>query len=162
MTARITTAPITAAQVRAVHVALSKRGVDDDTYRHILNERFDAASCKELTRREASELLTLLGRDLPRPPGTRPRSGVRRPIARPAEPPAPAADGVVRLATKKQRDLIDKLAAEVAWETPRGYARWLTASLGLARVRTSAEAARAIEGLQGLKRHGHAKPDGAA
>ena len=161
MTARITNAPITAAQVRSIHVALSRRGIDDDTYRHILDERFGVATCKDLTRREASDLLTLLGRELPRPPGTRPRSGGRRPIGNAAEPAA-VADGVVRLATKGQRDLLDKLAGEIAWEAPNGYARWLTASLGLARVRTSAEAARAIEGLRGLKRHGHAKPEGAA
>ena len=161
MAARITNAPITKAQIKSIHVALSRRGIDDETYRHILDDRFGVATCKDLTRREASDLLTLLGRHLPRPPGTKPHSGNRRPIREPAEP-QPVADGVVRLATKAQRDLLDKLAGEIEWRTPGGYGRWLTASLGLARVRTSAEAARAIEGLRGLKRHGHAKPEGAA
>jgi len=158
VTAQITNAPITKAQVKAIHVALHRRGIDDETYRHVLDDRFGATTCKDLTRREASELLTLLGRPLPRPPGTRPHSGTRRRIETPAEP-QPVGDGVIQLATKAQRDLIGALAAEIMWETEDGYRRWLRRSIGLARVRTSAEAARAIEGLRGLKAHGHAKEE---
>lgn len=157
----ITNAPITRAQVRAIHVALARRGIDDGTYRALLQGEFGASSCKELTRREASALLDRLGRPLANPPGAKPRSAVRRPIAEPAKAPE-VEDGVVRLATKAQRDLIDKLAGEVAWEAEDGFARWLRRSLGIARVRTGAEAAKAIDGLKGLKRHGHARPPAGA
>ena len=162
MSARITNAPITAAQVRAIHCALRAKDIDDAVYRLILLAEYGAASCKELTRREASRLLSRLGRPLAHPPGGLPHTGTRRPIQAPAERQVPP-DGVVHLATRRQRDLIDRLVDEVAWEVDDGYRRWLTRSLGITRVGTRDEAGRVIEGLRGLKRHGHARPpDGAA
>lgn len=138
--------PITRDQVRAIHVELGRRGIDDDAYRALLRGEYGAASCKELTRREASELLTRLGRRLPRPPGVQaPR----------AEPPAPAPEplppGVERLATPAQRRLIDDLARELRWDEAH-LAAWLRANQGLARVRTSGEAWRVIEGLKAMRR----------
>ena len=67
-------------------------------------------------------------------------------------------DGVLHLASKAQRDLIDKMRDEIAWEHENGYRLWLMKSLGISRIRTREEAHRAIEGLRGLKRHGHARP----
>ena len=162
MSARITNAPITRAQIRAIHVELRNRDIDDAAYRMVLKNEFNASSCKDLTRREASRLLSRLGRPLQNPPGVKPHTGSRRPIENAAEPQVPE-DGVVHLATKRQRDFVDKLRDEVAWENENGYRLWLMKSLGISRIRTRDEAARAIEGLRGLKRHGHARPpDGAA
>ena len=68
--AEVSRRPITPAQVRAIHVAISRSGIDDETYRGILYERYGVETSKALTRRQASELLSRLGRPLPRPPGT--------------------------------------------------------------------------------------------
>lgn len=156
MSARISERPITPAQVKSIHVALHRLGIGDADYRAMLAD-WGAASCKDLSRREASDLLARLGRPLANAPGSRPASGGRRRISVPAERPAQEdADGVVRLPSNRQRALIRDLAAEIAWETDDGYRRWLSRSLGLDRVRTRADAARTIAGLRGLKAHGHA------
>ena len=134
--------PITPAQVRSIHIALHRQGIDDETYRGMLYERWGVASCKALTRRQASDLLTRLGRPLKRGPPERP----------PAPRPEPLPEGAVRLATRAQRELIAELAAEVEWREAQGYAGWLRANMHLKRVATSAQAARVINGLKAMVR----------
>lgn len=141
--AAISDRPITPSQVRAIHVALHRRGIDDDAYRDILRQRFDAQTCKALTRAQASELLLALGRALPRPPGARkPRQ--RRPAAK-------SAPNVLRMASPAQRRLVAALACEIDWREPDGFRRWLRKSLGIERVSTAAQAAQAIEGLKAIR-----------
>lgn len=141
MSAISATAAISPAQVRAIHAALAHHGIDDPTYREML-AAYGASSCKELSRRQASDLLYRIGRPLRRPPGTRPPAAERLP------------DGIVRLASPAQRHLIEALATEVRWRTADGYRRWLRANQGLERVATAAQAASVIEGLKALKRRG--------
>ena len=143
--------PITPAQVRAIHVALARQGIDDADYRARLRSGWGVDTCKRLTRRQASQLLIELGRPLPRPAGGRPPRA-------PRPPRLPA--GVVRLATPRQRELIDVLRRQIAWRSPDGWRGWLQESFGLRAVRTSTEAGRIIEGLRamrrraGIERHG--------
>lgn len=143
---------ITAAQVRAIHVLAHRRGLEDDDYRHILYSRYSVASSKSLTRRQAADFIAALGGG-PRP---RARPATRHPIRNP-HPPVPATDddGVVTLATAKQRALIDALVGEVQWYRDNGYQAWLSKALGLERVRTRQDAHRVIRGLKGLKAKGH-------
>ena len=159
VTARVSDRLITVAQVKSIHVALHRLGLEDAEYRELLKD-WNVSTCKDLTRRQASDLLARLGRPLPNPPGAKPKTPRRRRIANPADAPPPEdGDGIIRLATPDQRGLIDELAGEIAWETDDGYVRWLRRSLGLERVRTRADANRTIQGLRGLKAHGHAKSD---
>ena len=145
--------PISKSQIKAVHVALARQGIDDADYRAILREQFDAASCKDLSVAQAHQLIRRLY-------GGRAHERRRRPIQQPAAPaPSRTAGSVVRLASAAQQRLINALVGEIDWAADDGYRRWLERSLGLAQVRTSAEAARAIEGLKGLKRHGHRRAD---
>lgn len=138
------TARISPAQIRAVKVAQRARGMGDAEYRALLWAHWGALSCTALTRRQASDLLRLLGRPLARQPGEQP--------PRPPRPrPAPLAPGVVRLPTPAQRRLIAALAAEIEWG-PAGYAGWLAHSQGLARLTTAAQASRVIEGLRAIRR----------
>jgi hypothetical protein len=44
-------------QIKAIHAAASKAGLDDDAYRGLLLFRYNATSCKQLTWRQAEELL---------------------------------------------------------------------------------------------------------
>lgn len=136
------TARITPAQIRAVKTAQRRRGMDDREYRALLWAHWGALTCTTLTRRQAHELLRLLGLRLARQPGEQPPRPPR---------PAPVASGVVRLPTPAQRRLIEALAAEIAWG-PAGYAGWLQGSQGLARITTSAQASRVIEGLRAIRR----------
>ncbi len=65
-------------QIKAIHAVVHKLGLDDDSYREILMERYRAKSCKELDWRQAEELLeTLTGEKSVAPP----RSG-RRPLSK--------------------------------------------------------------------------------
>lgn len=47
-------------QIKAIHAAKGKLGMDDETYRDMLHSRFSATSCKDLTWRQAEELLDAL------------------------------------------------------------------------------------------------------
>ena len=152
------TRPITPAQVRAIHVALHRQGIDDAAYRALLDMAFGVTTCKALTRRQASALLVKLGRPLPRPPGSGPAPTARRRAARAAQAQATArASGpVVRLATPLQRVLIEELIAEAPWRAPAAvaYPVWLQHNQGIRRVATFAQAAKVIEGLKAMKRRG--------
>ena len=138
--------PITAGQIRAIHAALTAQGIEDATYREMLQSGWSAKSCKDLSTSQANSLLNHLnGR--PR----RPRR--RQPIRRPARPAAvQSRAGVVRLPSPAQHQLIVALVSEVHWRSTGGYAAWLKRSLGLDRVRTAEDAQRVINGLKGLKR----------
>ncbi|MFZ4857946.1 MAG: regulatory protein GemA [Desulfuromonadaceae bacterium] len=51
---------IAPSQIKAIHAVTNKLGLDDETYRHILHSRFNVDSCKDLTWRQAKELLESL------------------------------------------------------------------------------------------------------
>lgn len=136
--------PITKSQVRAIHVALSRNGIDDDEYRERLRRGWGVDSCVKLTRKEASGLLRSLGVPLKNAPGTRPRPSNPR--------PAPLPDNVIRIATPAQRRLITELVMEIDWHTPDGFERWLQGNLGIDAIRNAPDAARVIEGLKNMAR----------
>ena len=137
--------PITPAQIRAIHVALSRNGIDDDEYRERLRRGWGVASSKELSRKQASGLLRSLGVPLKNPPGTRP------PRPKPERPPT-LPDNVLRLATPEQRRLITELAMEIDWREEDGFERWLRHNLSIDNVRSAADAVLVIEGLKGMAR----------
>ena len=137
---------ITTSQIKAIHVALARRGIDKDDYRDMLRTGWQVDTCKALTRRQASELLRHLGAKLRNPPGS------RRPRPRPAASRQTLPDGVIRLASPVQRQLIGELVGEIAWREPDGYQGWLKKNQGLQRVATASQAARVIEGLKALKK----------
>ena len=140
--------PITPAQVRAIHVALSRHGIDDDEYRDRLRKGWGVDSCKELTRKQASGLLRSLGVPLKNPPGTPPAQ--RTAGARSRTRPLP--ENAVQLATRAQRELIAALVDEIAWREADGFERWLEHNQGLRRVGTEHQAADVIEGLKQMVR----------
>ena len=141
-------AMISKAQVRAIRARQHTMGMDDDTYRQLLGEHYRVTSTLQLTRKQANALMRqLYGRALPKP---RPR--------RRARPDASAADpGVVHLASGPQRRLITALINEIDWRENDGFSRWLHQSMGLRLVRSAGEAQKVINGLMGLKQHGHAR-----
>lgn len=139
----MTDRPITKAQVRSIHVSLSRHGIEDAEYRTLLYDQYGVETCKALTRRQASDLLTRLGRPLARPPAS-PRPRKPRPDRLP--------DGATRLVTGEQRELIAELAGEIEWREPAGYAGWLKANMGLERIATSDQAAKVIQGLLAMRR----------
>ena len=135
-------APITKAQIKAIHVALSRQGIEDGIYRQKLRLMFDVGSCKALSRQQATTLLKSLGLPAPKPARqARPRRATRT-----------QGDNIIALPTPAQMQFISDLRREIAWNRHDGYQCWLRRYLGITRIRTSVEAARAIEGLKGVKR----------
>ena len=132
--------PITASQVKLIHVMLHRHGISDDDYRAALEEKYQVNTCKKLTARQANEFLNCLK------PGKK-----RKP-----KPAAKPAGNVTALATPEQRRLIQNLIDEISWRVQPpadGFAAWLQNNQSLDKVRTTAEASRVIRGLKALKTH---------
>ena len=142
----LTDRPITRAQVRAIHVAIARQGIENEDYRARLRAGWGVTTSKALTRRQASQLLHELQVPMPaitrkeHPP--RPRQRRRGPV------------GAVRMISPAQRALIEELAAEIDWLEPDGYRRWLRSNMGLERVASAEQAARVIQGLLAMRRRG--------
>lgn len=64
-------------QIKALHATINTIGMDDDTYRAMLQSRYRAKSCKDLTWRQAEELLESLNGNPPQPPFGKGGSGRR-------------------------------------------------------------------------------------
>lgn len=135
-------ASITKAQIKAIHVALARQGIEDGIYRQKLRLMFDVDTCKALSREQATTLLKSLGLPAPKP--------ARK--ARPRRARAtPHGDNIIALPTPAQMQFIGDLRREIVWDQDGGYQCWLRCFMGIDRVRTSVEAARVIEGLKGVK-----------
>lgn len=138
--------PITPGQVKLIHVMLTRQKIDDDDYRALLESLYGVDTCKNLTRKQANELLTRLGA------GQKPKPAQ---AAKPA-PPRRRDPNVVALATPAQHQLIRALIHEVKWRMQppaAAYAAWLQRNQSLDKVRTTTEAAKVIRGLKALKAH---------
>ncbi len=109
--------PITPAQIRAIHAACTRHGVDDDAYRHQIHllfgeQAWDANkqryTCLRLSRAQATTLIKAVNRGKRYPPRkpTSPRPARRR--ARAGATP----DNVVELAT---------LAQKLSWRPPNPH-----------------------------------------
>ena len=59
---------IAPSQIKALHATVGKIGMDDEDYRHMLHSRYGVTSCKDLSWRQAEELLeSLNGKGNPSP-----------------------------------------------------------------------------------------------
>ena len=137
--------PITQGQVKLIHVMLTRQGIDDEDYRAMLESLYGVATCKKLTRKQANELLTRLGA------GQKPKPAQPKPAL-----PRRRDANVATLATPAQHQLIHNLIREIKWRMQppaAAYAAWLQHNQSLAKVRTTAEAARVIRGLKAIKAH---------
>lgn len=51
---------ITSGQIKAIHTIASLIGWDTDKYKNVLESLFDVTTCKELTEKQASQLIDVL------------------------------------------------------------------------------------------------------
>lgn len=145
----LTDRPITRAQVRAIHVAITRQGIDDEDYRARLRAGWGVTTSKALTRRQASQLLHELQVPMPAP-------------VRKEHPPRPRrrrrdSARVARMVSPAQRALIEELAGEIDWRESDGYQRWLRSNMGIERVASAEQAARVIQGLLAMRRRTEAE-----
>lgn len=142
--------PATKAQIVSIHALQRQLGMAEEPYRELIARHGQGVmSSRFLTRKEASkvitEMVTKLGGALP---------GYH--AARQDGATVTTEGNITALATPAQRALIGHLVREVNWYAHGSYEDWLRKNLGLERIVTKEEAARTIEGLKGLKQHGHA------
>lgn len=133
--------PITTIQIKAIHVLKAKLAMSDDEYRALLLG-YGVKSSTQLTRYEASEIIGRLTKLLPAP------------VAAPSRIRMPS--NVIRLATRKQMAVIDRLSAGIEWRKEDGFWRWCEKQFGIKRILTTKDASKVIQGLKRLMGGGHA------
>jgi hypothetical protein len=129
-------------QVKIIHTAIFALGLSDDTYRDILWTQFSVRSCTALSYKQASDLLDQFK-----------ARGFRFRRSRSNRTRKSAPHNVTFLPSSDQMQLINDLAAQVAWKYADGFQRWLAKYIKTDKIRTSAQAQRAIEGLKNLLKH---------
>jgi len=142
--------PATKPQLQTLHGLKRSMGMDDDAYRMLIVRHGNGVEhSSELTRRQASQVISEMMQKSGAAPAAAPA---------PSKPKAKAVTSqgnVVALATPPQTILIGHLVQEIRWHEQGSYEAWLKKNLGLDKIVTKEQARNAIEGLKGLKRHGH-------
>ena len=137
-----------------IHIAKKQLGLDDDTYRAMLERVAGVGSAADLDAAGRRKVLTHL-----RKAGFRATS--RRSAYRAPKKPMPRQKGnMVRLASGAQHEKIAALARLIEWRTENGLARWLFKRYSIQRVKTAQEAFKVIEGLKKMFENQMAKAHG--
>lgn len=177
--------PATKKQTDTIHAFKHSLQMSDDAYRMLIARHGQGVMhSNELSRKQASAVISEMEFKSGQTP-TKMNYRFTRETGKPAKPgkslskdeaklaisellemhgvvaiktaPVTTKDNVVALATPPQRALIGHLVLEVNWYEHGSFEAWLLKNMGLEQVATKEEAARVIEGLKGLKSHGHAK-----
>lgn len=107
--------PISPGQIKAIHALVGRLGWDDDMYRLMLQERYQVATCKALSRIQAGLLLDELAQK--QAVGCRPKAeGSRKAHAWPAPQRPARAGGTI---TEKQQRHLERLFARLGWDQAR-------------------------------------------
>lgn len=141
-------------QITLIKIAQHQLGLEDEQYRALLLMRYFAASCKELTYDEATDLIKhfqtrgfhIVTKRYGKGQGSRVRG---------------QADNIIRLPSPQQIAKIGHLKEDVRWRLHDGFWRWLKKFLKRdedkawpALIHTSGEAYRVIEALKGMREQG--------
>jgi hypothetical protein len=137
-------------QLQIIHVALSQLGLDDTAYRVMLKNRYRVESSKDLSYREASDLIDHFKRLGFRLKTKRPEPQNPCWPCAPRTPGVPLPANVVVLASPGQLRMIEHLAADIKWHHWDGYRRWLRKYFKVDEVRTSPDASAVIEALKDM------------
>lgn len=153
--------PVSAGQVKTIKMACRALGISRETEHDMLDERYGVRSCTKLTFRQAGHFIQELEskgftirpnpnakpkkQQHPRPQRRRTDHGFNttRPVSR-------NNDKVVCLVTPDEIDKLNKVAALIIWRVEGGLELFLEKRMGIkgGRVKTSAEAYLATEGLK--------------
>ena len=137
--------PIDRKQIQIIKIAQKQLCLDDGTYRALLQSEFGRKSCTALSQAQADRLIGIFKQRgfvvRSRVKARRSRKG-RKGLKRKA-----GAD-VQTIVSRGEIDKIQAVAGLIEWRTANGLERWINKRFGLARVRTSHDAFRVIEGLK--------------
>ena len=162
--------PVSPGQIKVIKMAQRFFDISEDIYRDILETRYGVRSSKDLTFDQAKDLIqdneakgfvikttlasTAKKQQLPRP---------RRPAPSPEPRARPQGANVICMVKPEEIDKLNKIAALIPWRLENGLALFLEKRMGIkgGRVKTSAEAYLAIEGLKKMFENGMKKANGA-
>jgi hypothetical protein len=133
-------------QKQLIHIAQSQCKLSDVEYRDIIagQTKGKKTSSKDLTYFEADAVINYFVKTLGFKIVGRDRRSRRSPARR------SSARNVTFLPSTDQLNMIDTLKVQIQWQLADGFQRWLAKYIKTDRVRTSAQAQRAIEGLKGM------------
>ena len=141
-------------QIKIIHTAVARLGLNDDIYRTILHRFSGKESSTDMTYLEASQTIDYfktLGFKIPRrkkyTKGTPARQDYRS-VPRKERP-----SNVFVLPSRDQLDMIDALAGQVKWKVEGGFNLWVKKYYKIDRIKTEWEASDVIEGLKKLIDH---------
>lgn len=158
-------------QKQLIHIAKTQCGLSDVEYRDLLagQTKDKKTSSSDLTYFEADAVINYFVKTLGfnvKSNYIRTSGAARRQrwayahTRRSGNKPLPG--NVVAMPSPVQMQLIDDLAGQVTWKFEDGFTRWLGKYIKTDKIRTSAQAQRAIEGLKGLltnqNKKGHCEP----
>jgi len=154
--------PANGKQITVIKMAQRQLQIDDDTYRDMLEERFKVRSSTKLTFVQATEFIKELeGKGFTLLPG---KNQQVKPAPR-SRPPISRKDGkLVGLATRGELEKVVQVAALIEWRSATGLEAFLETRMKIkgGKVRTSADAYLAVEGLKKMFENGMKKAHGAA
>jgi len=136
--------PIEPRQIKLIKIGQKDLGIDDDTYRAMLADRFGVDSCTRLSKLQADVFINELKRK-----GCRIIRKGGRPSQHRRSKPTPRQQGnMVRIASPAQHEKIAAVSRLIDWRVKDGMTRWLFKRFSIDRVKTAQEAFKAIEGLK--------------
>ncbi len=135
---------ITNLQKTLIHLGISELGIDDETYRLMLQERCGVATCTKLQYAQASAFIDELV-----------KKGFK--IKRRLRPRRPRGANLEYLPSKGELGIIEHLRHDIQWRVHDGYHRWIQKFLGRTYIRTSREAQKVIEALKAMKKRQQAE-----
>jgi len=158
--------PINGKQITVIKMAVRALGIDDADYRAGLEERFGVRSCTKLSFNQATVYIKELeGKGFTIDPSKgKSRPAKAAPAKGTARPPISRAPGkIVGLATRGELEKVDQVAQLIAWRVENGLELFLEKRMRIkgGKIRTSAEAYLAIEGLKKMFENGMKKLHGA-
>lgn len=147
--------PITAKQRNVIMIICDQFGISKTERAAMLQERYGKTSTADLTTDQAGHFIKEFeGKGFV----LKPKNGIPpRPRKRAARPPIPRTTGnVVALATRDELDKVVAVAELIQWRVEGGLQLFLEKRMGIkdGKVRTSADAYLAIEGLKKMFENG--------
>jgi hypothetical protein len=136
---------ITIIQKKLIHMAKAELKIGDEEYRALLSERYWVNTCKDLSYKDASDLI-----DYFKTKGFKIRS--HRSAVSHQQKRKPTAPNVTQLMSREQLLKIEHLKKDILWHAgPMGYHKWLMKYLKKDHITTSKEAQNVIEALKNMK-----------
>lgn len=121
-------------QLQIIHIAKEQLKLDDESYRDLLQDRFNVSSAKDLSYKEADGLINFFK-----------SKGFKIKKKRAT---VTMGDKTIKLASRYQFELINVLKSNIIWR--ESYEAWLNKRMKIKKVLSAYEAFKVIEGLKGM------------